>query len=238
MSWSSGLLIYGDEVIRYKVERRPRRKTLGIEVHPDFRVVVLAPSGCAPTEIGARVRRRARWIARQLEHFRRFRPRTPPRRYVAGETHLFLGRQYRLKFAPGEKPNVTRTRSHLVIAAPYRLTCSGIKDLLEGWYRRQAESVFGGILDKRLLHIARRGLPRPAIEVRPMIRRWGSLSKRGRMTLNLDLLRSPRSCIEYVITHELCHLVHDHHGPEFYRLLTRVMPDWHRRKRLLEEALL
>lgn len=232
------LVMYGSEAIGYSVERRMRRKTLGIEVHPDLRVVVLAPPDCGNDDIQARVRRRARWIARQLERFRRYRPRTPPRRYVAGETHLYLGRQYRLKFAEGERENVVRTRSHLVVAAPNRLARAETERVVGAWYRRQAREIFAAILDKCFPALARRGLLRPRIEVRAMVRRWGSLSKKGRMTLNVNLLKAPPSCIEYVITHELCHLLHDHHGPRFYRLLTRLMPDWEKRKRHLEVALL
>ena len=68
--------------------------------------------------------------------------------------------------------------------------------------------------------------------------RWGSLSQAGTMTLNANLVRAPRACIEYVIAHELCHLMHRDHGTAFYRLLGRVMPDWESRKQRLETVLL
>lgn len=68
--------------------------------------------------------------------------------------------------------------------------------------------------------------------------RWGSLSPAGTMTLNANLIRAPRACIEYVVAHELCHLKHRDHDAGFYRLLGRVMPDWETRKVRLETALL
>lgn len=68
--------------------------------------------------------------------------------------------------------------------------------------------------------------------------RWGSLSRAGTMTLNVALIQTPRPCIEYVITHELCHVRERNHGAGFYKLLKKVMPDWEKRKKRLETALL
>jgi hypothetical protein len=184
------------------------------------------------------MRKRAMWINRQLEHFSQFVPRTPPRRYLSGETHLYLGRRCRLKLARGEKPSVALQRGVLVVLSPDktspRMTCS----LLAAWYRRHALRVFGEVLDECFAPFVRRGHERPNIAVRAMERRWGSLSSRRLMTLNNHLVKTPRACIEYVVMHELCHLEHKQHDAAFYKLLTRVMPDWETRKRRLETALL
>ena len=78
------------------------------------------------------------------------------------------------------------------------------------------------------------GLPAPQLRVRKMRSRWGSCSRSAVITLNLELIRMPLPCIDYVITHELCHLVEFNHGPRFYALQARFIPDWKERKRLLE----
>jgi hypothetical protein len=83
-----------------------------------------------------------------------------------------------------------------------------------------------------------KGCQRPRLIVRAMQSRWGSLSQGGTMTLNANLVRAPRACIEYVVVHELCHLKHRDHAASFFRLLGRVMPDWEKRKQRLETALL
>ncbi len=70
-----------------------------------------------------------------------------------------------------------------------------------------------------------------------MKRRWGSLSRSGVITLNIMLVMAPMECIDYVVAHELCHLVHKNHGPQFYTLLDRIMSDWRQRKALLESTL-
>jgi len=81
-------------------------------------------------------------------------------------------------------------------------------------------------------------VPFPEVKLRRMPARWGSYSRPGTILLNPELVKAPLYCIEYVIMHELCHLKHPNHGRGFYRLLTRCMPDWERRKGRLELAIL
>ena len=78
----------------------------------------------------------------------------------------------------------------------------------------------------------------PDLRIRRMSKRWGSCSRKGTITLSLDLIKTPLHCIEYVITHELCHLLVHDHSPAFFRMLSRCMPDWERRKARLEEVVL
>ena len=91
---------FGRGRIEFRLKRTGRR-TLAITVRPDTSVVVTAPKGAAVEAVMARVRKRAVWIRRQQAYFSRFLPKLPPRRYVSGETHRYLGRQYRLKVVEG-----------------------------------------------------------------------------------------------------------------------------------------
>lgn len=238
MNEGVALLRYGGEAIPYELVSSPKRKTLGIEVHPDSRVVVRVPPGCTPEEIAGRVRKRVRWINRQREYFSTFIPRTPPRRYLGGETHLYLGRHYRLKMVRGETTSVALQRGVLAVTSPEKLLPAQVKTLLAGWYRKHAVRVYNEVLDECFALFARKGHDRPEIAVRAMERRWGSLSSRRLMTLNRNLIKAPRSCIEYVVTHELCHLEHKDHGAAFFKLLRRAIPDWAARKEQLEKVLL
>lgn len=229
-------LKYGTEIIRYQVLWVSTRRTLGIEVHPDRRVIVRAPAGCAEELITQRVNRRAGWISRQLAEFERYSPRTPQRQYVSGETHLYLGRQYRLKLVAGTSASVRMNRGQIVVTTSGKPNSERVKALLQRWYLDRARAIFKTILDQQLSRF--KGHQCPRLIVRAMRSRWGSLSPAGAMTLNVNLIRAPRSCIEYVIAHELCHLKHRDHNSNFYRLLGKVMPDWEKRKQKLELALL
>jgi predicted metal-dependent hydrolase len=231
-----GSVEYSREAIRYEIRFLASRRTLGIEVHPDRCVLVRAPLGCPQALIAERVRKRAGWISRQLAEFERYRPRTPARQYVNGESHLYLGRQYRLRLVQAEAAAVKLSRSQLTVTLPGKSDPMRVKALMQRWYLDRARAVFGELLARCLPHFKDSQCPR--LIVRTMQSRWGSLSRAGTMTLNANLIRAPRSCIEYVVTHELCHFRHRNHNTEFFRLLTQVMPDWERRKQRLEAALL
>jgi len=229
-------VVFGTETIVYEIRFLPTRRTLGIEVHPDLSVVVRAPANCDPETIQSRVSKRASWISKQLTNFQRYSPRTPARQYVSGETHLYLGRQYRLKVGAGETALVKMSRGHLVLTMPGKFDPDRVKALLHCWYLDHARPVFVDVLDELLPRF--KGHQRPRLTVRAMQSRWGSLSQAGTMTLNANLIRVPRACIEYVVAHELCHLKHRDHNTGFFRLLGEVMPDWEKRKQRLETALL
>ena len=112
-----------------------------------------------------------------------------------------------------------------------------VKHLLEGWYRDRAADRFHESLDRCWPYFEKHSSAKPRVQVKSMRKRWGSLSAKGMLTLNAALIRTPRECIDYVITHELGHLRYKNHGPEFYRFLEKVMPDWEKRKHKLEVTL-
>ena len=116
--------------------------------------------------------------------------------------------------------------------------CVLTRELVESWYRERAHIKF-----RERLAFCQERFPRPedheptGLVVRQLQQRWGSMTPSGRLILNRSLIRSSVDAIDYVITHELCHLRHHHHGPEFYKLLDWVMPDWERRKAKLGRQL-
>ena len=205
-----------------------------IAVYPDGKVVVKAPEGTLVEEVKKRVRRRSRWIKKQLDYFQQFEPRTPPRCYVSGETHFYLGRRYRLKVISATESSVKLSRGFLHVSVKETAESAVIKQLLDCWYTEKAQQHFPASFKRCWPAFEKQGLPCPNLKIRTMKTRWGSLSSKGNLTLNLVLIRAPRECIDYVMTHELCHLVHSNHGPGFYQLLEQTMPDWKQHKAKLE----
>ena len=221
---------YGNSTIEYDLTFNPRQ-TLAIDVHPDLRVTVQAPEGTELADIEAKVRKRAPWILRQQRQFEMYLPKLPPRQYVSGETHRYLGRQYRLKVSEnGTAEGVKLSRGYFYINVRDRDDTERVKDLLIEWYRRQAQRVFQERLEACFAKVRFLNLDYPELTIRQMETRWGSCTPEGKIILNLKLIQVPKVYIDYVVMHELCHLKEHHHGRRFYELLDRVMPDWRRKR--------
>ena len=235
MSRRAESIAYGRETIAFDVLHL-KRKTLEIAVHPGKSVVVKAPLGSDSEEVVRRVQRRAGWINRQMLYFEQFEPKTPPRRHVSGESHLYLGRKYRLKIRRSKTPQVLLKSGYFQIQSP-NLSPDHIQKLLEEWYFQKASTCFQAIFHLGWEKFKKTDVAKPGLKIRKMKARWGSLSKSGRLTLNLDLIKAPKECIEYVVIHELCHVSYRHHDSDFYKLLDRYLPDWVQRKHKLELAL-
>lgn len=227
---------YGRKRIKYQL-RYSDRRTLAIDVHPDLSVVATAPHGAEDATIEQRIKKRAPWIVRQQRFFQNYLPQQPPRRYVSGESHRYLGRQYRLRVHQGPLDAVRMTRGRIDVTAEDNNSEAHVRKLVIDWFRRRAEVVFKELFIETVAKVERHGLTATNFEIRRMRNRWGSCSSGGRILLNPELIAAPKPCIEYVITHELCHLKELNHGPAFYRLLNKLMPDWEQRRERLNGIL-
>ena len=230
-----GEVTFGARRIAYGLFRK-RRRGLRRVIFPDGEVRVNAPLRATDAEVRRFVESRAAWVARHLERLARLPPPPPPRRYVSGETFLLLGREYPLKLVAdpaARRPRAALEGDCLVAAVRDPGDAAQVRRAVQEWYARQATEVFPRCVNACLPVAAQHGLPAPAFKLRQMRSRWGSCSRTGRVTLSTHLIKTPLPAIEYVIMHELCHLVHHNHGPAFYRLLTECMPDWRARKGLL-----
>lgn len=216
---------------------RSDRSTLEISVHPDGRVAVTAPHDTDLEKIEAKVRKRFPWIERNLREVEQLPQPQAPRQWVSGETHRYMGRQYRLKVAIGEKPSVKLKGAFFHVLVPDKANVDAIREVMESWYRDHARPVF----EQRLSQCLRVSKPFLGIEqvdliVRRMKSRWGSCTPTGRIVLNLDLIKAPVQCIDYIIMHELCHLAVMNHSAKFWSLLSKCMPDWEKRRLILSKV--
>ncbi len=228
---------YGNIVIEFTLQVSDRR-TVAISVQPDCEVIVKAPKGANLLRVQELVHKRARWIQKQKQYFQQFFPRTPVRNYVGGETHLYLGRQYLIKLITADKPFLKLCGRHLIIQHPDVTSPHNIEKILYAWYKSRAEQLFRERFEFCFSNFSKKcAVEVPKLHIRKMKSRWGSYALSGRMTLNLELIKASIDCIDYVITHELCHTVHPNHGPGFYKLLKSVLPDYAIKKSKLEQSL-
>ena len=229
-----GRVAFGSNEIGYEV-KFSKRKTLGIKVHPTGDVEVLAPIDTSSEAIEQRVLRRAQWIVRQQNYFKELGERSPEKRFISGESHYYLGRQFLLRVEEG-KPNSVRYKGRYfeVICTPK----SKAKELMKEWYRIHAKCNFVEYAEPIIARFEKYGVTPTSLYIQEMENRWGSCTPKGKIILNTRLIMAPRPCIEYVITHELCHLLHPDHTKAFWELLQKEMPDWERWKNKLERFML
>ncbi len=209
------------------------RKTLEIAVHPNGEVVVKAPVDSQLDQIKEKVWKRSYWIIKQQQYFNQFIPRTPERNFILGETHLYLGRQYRLKIVPVPSNIVKLSRGKFLIFTENK-QADHIKSLLDNWYYEKAVKQFKKRYGFCWDNFPQNEISKPILKIRKMGKRWGSLSKNKTINLNPDLVKAPKECIDYVITHELCHLYYKNHDKKFFSLLENIIPNWKRVKHNLE----
>jgi len=226
---------YGTTSIEYTLTYTDR-ETLAIHVHPDTTVAVEAPLESDFPEIEKRVSKRAAWIVKQQRNFRRFSVEFPPRKYVSGETHRYLGRQYRLRVMETDfTPEVVRMDRGIITIFTLSKSPDHVKKVLEDDFRKRARTIFTERVDEWFPRFERFDVGKPQVVVRKMKSRWGSCTAKGKITLNFKLIQVPKKLIDYVIVHELCHTVVHAHNVEFYALLSRIMPDWEKRREKLNQ---
>lgn len=211
---------------------RSRRRSLEVRVFTDGRVQVRAPLRLASHHIAAFVDERREWIERQ-RHQVASRPR---QRWRHGDPCMHLGHPHRLQVnaSATDRPWVSAEPGRIRVAVPRPDDEHQVRDAIHEWWRGEARTFFRDSIERQFSWFANQGHRRPTLRVKKMRSRWGSLSPRGYINLNLLLMTFPPAAIDYVVMHELCHLEHMNHGPGFHALMDRRMPDWRERKKLLE----
>ena len=178
--------------------------------------------------------KKAPWIIKQQSFFLSFHPKTPARKYIGGETHLYLGRQYLLKIEANNRDLVKLKGKFIKVNTSDK---ARVKALVKDWYLYHAKSGFNKIAQPLIEEFKKYKVQPDAIVLREMPTRWGSCTPKGKIILNPELIKAPKGCIEYVIIHELCHLIYHNHTQKFIDLQTKVMPDWEKWKSKLENLL-
>lgn len=227
---------YGDEKINFiRKARKSVTSRILIQVNANHQVIVNVPEGASDEVMLLAVRKRARWIWKQLQTFKQQQRSVYPRRYLSGETHYYLGRRYLLKVledAKGvEEVKLRRGRFEVTVLKKSPET---IRLMLDNWYKERAREVFSHQLDQ-MLSKTYWLQHKPSFRLFMMRKQWGSCSPQGMLTLNPYLVKAPKRYIDYVLLHELCHIAEHNHSKRFYRLLEELMPDWKQTKVKLDE---
>ena len=183
---------FGSKLIDFNLEFSGR-KSLGITVTPDLEVLVKAPMDTPIEVIREKLRKKAPWIIRQQSFFLTFQPKTAPRKYIGGETHLYLGRQYCLKIIIGESDRVKLKGRYLEVNTTEK---SRVRQLISDWYSKNARLKLYSIAQSLIENFNRHNVAPSSIVLRDMPTRWGSCTPKGKIILNPELIKAPKGCIE------------------------------------------
>jgi len=224
---------FGSKRIDFQLEFSSR-KSLGITVTPELAVLVKAPIDTPVEKVKEKLRKKAPWIIRQQSFFLTFHPKMTDRKFVGGETHLFLGRQYRLKVNIDSIESVKLKGKFIEVKTPDK---ASVKELVTSWYLQNAKKKLSAIALELIEKFKKYKVEPSSVVLREMPTRWGSCTAKGKIILNPELIKAPKGCIEYVIIHELCHLVHHDHTQKFIDLQSKEMPTWEKWKMKLEKLL-
>jgi predicted metal-dependent hydrolase len=200
-------------------------KNVHLSVHPPTgRVRIAAPARMNLDTIRVFAISKLPWIRRQQSKMQE-QARETPREYLDRESHFVWGRRYLLSVIEGDHPPSIEL-SHNRIVLRVRPTTGRDKrdELMEQWYREKVKSAAPALIAKweRLLGVKAR-----RIFVQHMKTKWGSCNPRaGTIRLNTDLAKKPRECLEYIIVHELAHLIEPTHNDHFFTMMDRFVPKW------------
>jgi predicted metal-dependent hydrolase len=211
-------------------------KNLHLGVYPpNGRVRVATPLAVTDAAVRLAVIGKLGWIQRQQARFAA-QPRQSEREMVSGESHYFLGRRYRLRVIPhdGATKVVLRNQSRIELHAQAEATAPQREQMLHRWYRQQLKKLIPPLLEKWQTAL---GVQVADWRIKKMKTKWGTCTiEARRIWLNLELAKKPVPCLQYIIAHEMVHLVERHHNDRFVALMNRHMPNWRLHRQELNSA--
>ena len=207
-------------------------KNITLKVGPNGEAILTAPNSANDEHIKFIMQKRAQWIAKKRAFFASFK--MPQKEYVSGEDFRYLGRSYRLKVVQSKEECVRLQRGYLELFVKDKSDLKRKENLVYEWYHEKATLYFFNILQE-FNKIVKQDIK--SVKIRQMKTRWGSCNPyKSYINLNIELIKKPKACIEYVVFHELAHLLYPDHSKKFYDYLTLYMPDWQKRKEILDRA--
>jgi predicted metal-dependent hydrolase len=205
------------------------RKSIRITVERDRKVVVRAPRHATEKAVSAAVEGKRFWIWQKVRNPHKYPNPQPHKEYASGETFLFLGQRYPLQLTSGEMGNVNHNGSKFQMARADRRIGDG---LFRRWYLEQARAT----IPRRIAFFASEmGVPYSRIWIRDLKYRWGSCTARGTLTFNWRIIQAPTIAIDYLIVHELAHVLEPNHSKEFWNIVAVHVPSWKKAKSWLKQ---
>ena len=219
--------------MKEKIEIHKKKvKNVTLKVKRDGTIHLTVPQEATDDYIERVIANKQEWIESQLKHFNENYEKTKEKEMVSGESFNYLGKSYRLKVIESKEEFVRLYRGYIEIYVKDKNNTLKKQELLKKWYQEKAKKKFTALVHE-YEQIVKEEVN--SIRVITMKTRWGSCNvDRKNINLNLELIKKPRYCIEYVILHELAHLKYPNHSKQFWEYMSVHMPNWEWRKDKLE----
>jgi predicted metal-dependent hydrolase len=225
------MIVNGRTPFDYTVRRSPRRRTMIVSIEKG-NVIVRAPKRLSAHSIEEFLRKEQAWVMRKLGESRKRLDEAPVHHYADGEEFPYVGYSFALRLATGPRTEVTMTDDELIVMLGPGASRDRVPGILQRWYLAKAREVFAM---RAAYYAGELGLEPPGISVRNQKQRWGSCSSKGRINLNWRLITAPVGVLDYVIAHEICHIVHQDHSRRFWALLGTLIPEYRDCRKWLRE---
>ncbi len=211
------------QTVKYRLKQSSRIRGYRLEIRHDTGLTVVAPKRYSRIDIDELLHKKEKWILKHLPGLNPFQMSLFKKEADEGDKIPFMGRKLEIVriSGNGKRPMVELQGTRLLVSNYDK--DHGMPQVLEGWYRQQAATVFTGKADGFQQSM---GVKHRRVFIRGQRSRWGSCSPKGNLTFNWKLLVAPERIIDYVIVHELAHLRHMNHSKKFWEMVTQFCPKW------------
>ena len=230
-------IVLNGKRIEYELQRKDV-KNINLRIKADRTIFLSANPHVSEQIIEDFIESKSGYILKALAHYEELAKYAPkPKQYIDGETFRILGHDRRLKVVEGNTNKVESDESYITLTVKNPSDYVLKKKTIDKWLMGICKDIVQSLCDAIYPKFQKYGIAYPTIRYRNMISRWGSCQpKRCVLTFNYALIEAPVSCIEYVVMHEFTHFLQPNHSRKFYQQLAMFMPDWEKRKNILEKS--
>jgi len=216
--------------LSFQIVRSTKRRRLTITIERDRSVVVRAPEWMSDEKIREVVESKRQWIYEKTSHSQKYKglPHPPGKELVSGESALYLGRQYRIEIVKNGLKDVQFSQKFLIPAGEKNKKSGALQE----WYINRAKQK---IIPRVRSHARSLGVDVVHVKVTDSHFRWGSCTTRDNVNFNWRLIKAPMFVIDYVIVHELAHMIEANHTPKFWNIVSAQAPTMEKAKTWLKE---
>ena len=228
--------INGEKIVFFV--QRKNIKNINLKVNLDKKVTMSIPMKMEIEIAKEFVKKKAEWIKKQQNYYEAFAEEKENITFENGETVYLLGKQYKMKIIPNTTNSIEIKDKYfeINIKEKYIENKKYIRKVYDKWLKEYAQQILKDLIVRYQSTLKKYNIKIPKLEIRQMKSRWGScIPSNNKVIFNLNLIKTPMCCIEYVVLHELSHFKYQNHSKNFYNFITIFMPDWKERKKILDE---